>query len=183
LKNMMLMLLPSSDIANLCLASRSFRQLPKSLLKQLIVSGMPWFWEIDDIEEQDFAYWKRWVVKGYGEDLSRLPAIPSQGRDPPAYKKQRTFARKIMGGVRREINWLRVYKDLKILQRGLLGVRNRVGVWGVVEEVVRRIRLLRDAQPEGRYVPRHEGGMGFKPTDDEEKEGAAKNNHGYPRCS
>lgn len=183
LKNMVLLHLPSPDIASLRLASRSFRQLPKSLFKRLILGEMPWFWEIDDIEEQDFAYWRRWVVKGYGEDLSRLPAIPSQGIDPPAYKKQRKFARDLMGGVKREINWLRVHEELKILQRGMLGVRNRVRVWRAVEEVVSRIGTLRDTQPMGRYIPRHEGGMGVEPTEDEEREGVVKNRYSCLRCS
>ena len=40
--------LNSKDIANLRLASRSFRQLPNILFRKLLVEEMPWMWEVQD---------------------------------------------------------------------------------------------------------------------------------------
>ena len=110
-------------------------------------------------------------MRQYGEDLRRLRAVPSQELDIAA--QQRKFALDMMDGVKRNVNWLRVYEELKILQLGILGVRNRVRVWKAVEEVVKRIEHLRDTQPADRYISRHEGGRGVEPTV-EEKEGLIK---------
>jgi len=184
LKNMVLFELPSRDIASLRLASRAFHQLSKSLFKHLLQKEMPWFWEIDQLEALDFEYWKKWVVEKYGEDLSGLPVDRVGTRRPvPAYEKQRRFARGIMEGVKRRINWLRVYEDLKILDKGMLGVRNRVRIWKVIEEIVKRIGDLRESQPSGRYDPQWMGGLGVEPTDAEKEAGAIRNGHYCPMCS
>lgn len=42
--------LSAKDIANLRLASRSFRALPPILFKHLIRTEMPYFWEIDELD-------------------------------------------------------------------------------------------------------------------------------------
>jgi hypothetical protein len=105
--------LSSRDTAHLRLASRSFRQLPKRLFKHLIRQELPWFWEIDNSQELNNQYWK--------EDLAEV------GREYTP----------------REPNWLTVYERLQVMQKGLLGVRNRVRIWAVVEEGVARIMRLR----------------------------------------
>jgi hypothetical protein len=43
--------LASSDIANLRLASRAYRQLPIFLWRKLLQKEMPWLWEVWDTEE------------------------------------------------------------------------------------------------------------------------------------
>ena len=41
--------LPSKDIANLRLASATFRALPYSLFRRLLFEDMPWLWEARDM--------------------------------------------------------------------------------------------------------------------------------------
>lgn len=49
---MLLELLDPADIANLRLASRTFRQLSNGLVKQKIRELFPWFWELNEIERR-----------------------------------------------------------------------------------------------------------------------------------
>ncbi|KAE8449356.1 hypothetical protein EG329_008257 [Mollisiaceae sp. DMI_Dod_QoI] len=47
------------------------------------------------------------------------------------------------GNFTENVNWLTVYKQLVVLKKGVLGVRNRARVWYLVEEVVKRFADLR----------------------------------------
>jgi hypothetical protein len=51
IKLQILSFLASSDIANLRLASRAYRQLPIFLWRKLLQKEMPWLWEVWDTEE------------------------------------------------------------------------------------------------------------------------------------
>jgi len=117
LKSLVLEHLGSKDIGSLRLASRSFRQLPKTLFKRLIRDELPWFWEYDFLDGMD------------------LECMLQEGHDKKKVKDDQAAKR---------INWLDIYKQLCVAKRGILGVRNRARVWYLVEEIVKRIEELRD---------------------------------------
>ena len=137
LKNKILASLSPGEIAALRLSSRSFRQLPKQIFKSFIMEEMPWFWEIDEIRsavERDYAESFREEFGGL-EDLEMLEGV--------MLGEWLRFVRERLEGRVMDVNWLEVYKQLKVMERGCLGVRNRKRVWGVVEEVVGMIEEVR----------------------------------------
>lgn len=156
LKNMLLSHLSSKDIGSLRLASRSFRQLPKTLFRRLVHDELPWFWEHEYLEEKDL------------ECLQKEREISLAGAKEEQASKN--------------VNWLEIYKHLLIAKRSILGVRNRARVWGLAEEVVRRIAELR----------KQRNGLGFgfgeskkikvQPMKEEIENGQVKNDLYCPRC-
>jgi hypothetical protein len=110
------------DIANLRLVSRRFQQLPGRLFKHLIKRNMPWFWEMDELEDRDETFQATFCATNF-------------------YKP----------GRREDVSWLRIYEHLRRLQKSILGVRNRVRVWNLVEEIVARIERLQIEDPSGKY--------------------------------
>jgi len=142
LKNKILARLSPSEINALRLSSRSFRQLPKQIFKSFIMEEMPWFWEIDEIRgavERDYA---ESFMEEFGglEDLEML-----EGVVPREWLR---FVRERLEGRVLDVNWLEVYKQLRVMERGCLGVRNRKRVWEVVEKVVGMIEGVRRGMEE-----------------------------------
>lgn len=88
------------------------------------------------------------------------------------------------GNFTENVNWLIVYKQLCVLKKGVLGVRNRARIWHLVEEVVKRIVNLRErlTDPDGYAV---EAGEYFpaEPTNDEVDAGLVRNSIYCPRCT
>ncbi|KAG4441785.1 hypothetical protein IFR05_002709 [Cadophora sp. M221] len=115
LKTMIRSDLSSQDIVSLRLVSRAFRYLPKKLFLELIEKEMPWFWEFDDLE----AFMARVRV-----DHHHFNGGKETGTNP--------------------FNWYVLYKQLCLAKRKLLGLRNRVRIWNVAEEIAERIKHLRD---------------------------------------
>lgn len=60
LKLMILLMLQRLDVANLRLASRSFRQLPQHYFRHLIRTQMPWVWEIDSLQPRHVDWYRLW---------------------------------------------------------------------------------------------------------------------------
>ncbi|KUJ21985.1 uncharacterized protein LY89DRAFT_714994 [Mollisia scopiformis] len=131
IKNDILARLCSKDIASLRLASRCFRQLPKALFRNLIKKEMPWFWEINDVKIEEEEYLSGSFQESYGADM--LEVSDDIDADVLAYVQARMEKKTL------DTNWLLVYEQLKMLEKGVLGVRNRARIWKVVEEVVDRI--------------------------------------------
>jgi hypothetical protein len=111
LRQLILFHLPSTSIGPLRLSSRPFRPLTKSIFRHLILSEMPWFWEIEALEQM----------------FEGEPLLFQDGQI----------------SIRQEINWMSVWNGLKELRRSKLGVRNRVRIWNLAEDVVARIGALR----------------------------------------
>jgi hypothetical protein len=134
IKNTILAHLCSKDIASLRLASRCFQQLPKALFRTLIKHEIPWFWEVDDLKISQEEYLSKAFQEENGADM--LDA--ADGIDPSmlAFVKAR-MARKHL-----DTNWLRVYEQLKVVEKGVLGVRNRARIWKNVEAIVERIECM-----------------------------------------
>lgn len=121
---MMLYRLTPKDVANLRLASRSFHQLPGRFFRYLIEENMPWFWEVDKLDECNQKY------------MGSIFSSPRSRTDP---------------------NWLKIYQHLRVLQTSMLGVRNRVRIYKVVEEIVARIGRMQMEDPEGKYYLQGKG--------------------------
>ncbi|PQE32796.1 F-box-like domain-containing protein [Rutstroemia sp. NJR-2017a WRK4] len=179
LKTMLLMELDSKSIRNLRLVSRAFRQLPPQVYKHLIVKELPWFWEIDEIPTQKQEFMRNTYIRMYGEDLSKM------GDKFEAQFKQRvkdTIDRK---SPPETVDWRNVYQTLKMIEKGRLGVRNRVRIWGLLEDIVGRIEKLRNT-PEAhkRYELRGEGGdlLNAQPTEEEKEKGMVTHAYYCKRC-
>ncbi|KAH9215998.1 hypothetical protein DL95DRAFT_363708 [Leptodontidium sp. 2 PMI_412] len=170
LKNKILARLSPRDIANLRLASRSFRQLPKQIFKQFIMEEFPWFWEIDEVRADVEAHYQKSFTEEYGEDLDLL-----EGVIPPAWF---AFVKERMEGKPMDINWYRVYKQLKVMEKGSLGLRNRARIWSVAEEVVGRIEGMRGSLERSRG-----GGFVIYPKEMEGKDGNGRDYSCCPGCS
>jgi len=111
LRRLIIAQLPSHDIASLRLSSRSFRELSKSLFKRLLQEEMPWFWEIEDVEE---AYYAK-------DDKGSPEQNENEGDKGESGDKKGTQKAEA-------VNWLEVWVQLQSLKRGINGVRNRVRV-------------------------------------------------------
>jgi hypothetical protein len=155
LKDMVLSHLSSKDIGNLRLASRTFRQLPNRLFFRLIRDELPWFWEIDEL---------RAACAEHREPLYNMQnPLLSQLLSVHAVRERELLDR--------DMNWLEVYKKLCLLKKAMLGVRNRVRIWTVVEEVVARIARLRE-----------NGWSQVEPTNEERESGLVTNGCYCPLC-
>ncbi|KAL5328942.1 hypothetical protein ACEPPN_002451 [Leptodophora sp. 'Broadleaf-Isolate-01'] len=170
LKNKILARLSPRDIANLRLCSRSFRQLPKQIFKQFIMEEFPWFWEIDEVRADVEAHYQKSFTEEYGEDLDLL-----EGVIPPAWF---AFVKERMEGKPMDINWYQVYRQLKVMEKGSLGLRNRARIWSVAEEVVGRIEGMRGSLERSRG-----GGFVVYPKEMEGKDGNGRDYSCCPGCS
>ncbi|TGO81258.1 hypothetical protein BPOR_1243g00030 [Botrytis porri] len=174
LKQKKLYELGSKDIAKLRVVSRAFRQLLQQLFRHLLLKDFPWFWEIDHIQQRKMEQFRKMLLERYGEDLAGLSK-----RDDFEYVQ---FIKDCVAMKPPNFIWKRVYDRVKLLQKGNLGVRNRVRVWGLAERIVERIGHLSGIESAGkRYDPRYEeDNLQVKPTKEEVLSGAV--NYGY-ECS
>lgn len=64
LRLMILDLLPRQDVANLRLASSTFKQLPQSYFRKLVLHEMPWIWEVSPLQAQtnDLDWYRLWLA-------------------------------------------------------------------------------------------------------------------------
>lgn len=65
LKIMIAAYLPPSDIANLRLVSRAYRELPISLFRGLLFEGMPWLWEARDLSRGETDWYALYLKAKY----------------------------------------------------------------------------------------------------------------------
>jgi hypothetical protein len=128
MKLLILTFLSKKDVANLRLVSRSFHHFPAVYFRWLIDEEMPWFWEVKELEDMDVEY------------LGRLDDAREHTRG------------------RRNINWLKLYSHLRILEQTMLGVRNRARIYKVVSQIVFRIGRLRERDASGKYYLEGSGG-------------------------
>ncbi|TGO51844.1 hypothetical protein BCON_0153g00100 [Botryotinia convoluta] len=177
LRHIILYQLGSKDIANLRLVSRAFRQLPQRLFRHLLVKELPWFWEIDQIQQRKMEQYRKMLLDLYGEDLAGL-----EGRDDFEYVQ---FVKDCVAMKPPSFVWKRVYDRVKLLQKGNLGVRNRVRVWGLAERIAERIGHLRGMESTGkRYDLRYdEDNLQVKPTKEEVDSGAVNHGHECSECN
>ncbi len=169
LKNKILAKLSPKDIASLRLSSRSFRQLPKQIFKRFIVEEIPWFWEIDEIRDDVEKYYQTAFKEQYGDDLDMF-----EGLMPPNWF---AFVKERMEKKPMDINWFEVYKQVKVMEKGSLGLRNRARIWRVTEEIVRKIETMRES------LEKVTCGFSVYPAEMARKERSKKSQACCPRCA
>jgi hypothetical protein len=162
--------LPSKDIANLRLASHTFRQLPVLLWRRLIREEMPWLWEVWT-EDEPF----KWATVSFDqlkqdatekqvleEELASMRAIVEQELPElvEAWEESERALIPIRPDVQveshaqvlrsmawklppRKINWFALYTLITRQWKDLKGLHNRARIWKAVEEIIRRIKKYR----------------------------------------
>jgi hypothetical protein len=74
-------------------------------------------------------------------------------------KLRAAFPGTFKGGSRSDPNWFQIYMYLRILQLGMLGLRNRVRIYKNIKRLVTRIGRLRSQDPSRKYYLEGSGGQ------------------------
>ena len=144
--------LDSKDIANLRLASRSFRHLPYTLWHDLMKKEMPWIWEAWSdrpyplmscaTKRELIAHDER--IQARSEALAGDHALNSEQRaiqeqliaeDDAEFRKPRPVHQLD----RLHTDWYYLYCQIQKEWKNIKGLQNRERIWKVVEFVSRRI--------------------------------------------
>jgi hypothetical protein len=178
LKGMLMNNLLSKDIANLRLASRSFRQLPQSLFRSLTLREMPWLWEAwSNMEYSIWAHSKSSELRRRANQshdrmtnirgaLDVLETEAREAQDEAVNRaaisalqqiiaedeeeaRQKQISSRAPLRVAGKTDWYRLRCGLAKNSTNLLGLRNRCRIWKDCEEILDRIRRFRD---EGRII-------------------------------
>ncbi|KAK5126435.1 hypothetical protein LTR85_010671 [Meristemomyces frigidus] len=171
LRMLILAELPSKDVANLRLASRTFRQLPIDFFHDLLLREMPWLWELwcdvpyspwacttaAELERSDKRYASAsQAVRDYVRIVKEeMPELTSQmdeaatacqeNIDLEAHHSHASAASRPATLPRDRTNWFILYTLItRHMQRGeLKGLQNRRRIWDDCEEILRRIGKYR----------------------------------------
>ncbi|KAF7911405.1 uncharacterized protein EAF01_002912 [Botrytis porri] len=154
--------LPSKDVACIRLVSKAFTQISQGFFYQLVISEMPWFWEIYDPTPPSF-----WATASEADLESRekrrqehneqLVALRSIIREEMRefYDEWKAaepvFDESIEGALKtgfedgidtKKLDWYQLYLGItKGFKDGRLkGLQNRKRIWKDVEEIIRRIK-------------------------------------------
>lgn len=120
--------LTSKEVANLRLASRSFRQLPNSLWRDLLARELPFLWEA--WSDSRYSGWATTTAKHLEAVWDRngnhqiAPLMPV--RLPP-----------------QQTNWYQLYCNITRHWKELMGLQNRKRIWRDCEEILKRAHLYR----------------------------------------
>ncbi len=167
--------LPPASIANLRLASRSFRQIPQSFFHSLLRRKMPWLWETwsslpysfwatttaAELKEKDRQWQEekelidramRIVTEEYGElednhAAAALSALTVQ-RETESVEARAQHAATLLPAA--QTDWFGLYRDITRNWKRLQGLRNRERIWTDCKEILSRIATHRAA---GRMGP------------------------------
>jgi hypothetical protein len=149
LRDMVLSSLGSKDIANLRLASRTFRNLPTTLWRELIEKEMPWIWEAwsdrpypfiscttrPEFEAHDKAMKHRvQAAQGFGDE-KKAKELKLIAREESRFRESRA-AHQLS---RLETDWHYLYCRLAREWKDIKGLRNRERIWEATEYIVDRI--------------------------------------------
>jgi hypothetical protein len=159
--------LASSDIANLRLASRTFRQLPVLIWRDLLLKEMPYLWEVwsddlpfiwattkfEDVVEheklaEEVGTWYARTAAIIKEELPEsfdawekdVQVLLSQ-RDDNFLKKGRADAltRLVTGLPASKTNWYKVYTEITRNWKDLKGLQNRKRIWKDIGVIVGKL--------------------------------------------
>ncbi|KAM0128657.1 hypothetical protein ACHAO1_008879 [Botrytis cinerea] len=158
--------LPSKDVASVRLASRAFTQLSQMFFYKLVISEMPWLWEIYDSTPPSF-----WTTisaadlksreerrKEHNEQLMALrPHIFEEMREFYDEWKaaEPVFDESIEGALKtgfedgidtKNLDWYQLYLGITrgFKEGRLKGLQNRKRIWKDVEEIIRRIKKYKE---------------------------------------
>ncbi|KAH8197452.1 hypothetical protein TruAng_008383 [Truncatella angustata] len=171
LRAQILLELGSQDVANLRLASRTFRHLPQSFFRSHTLRHMPWLWEA--WSTLDYSFWAtttandlKFKKQSQRERLADLQvaidALTEEGRQgddlPNLNDAAITAVRNAVHGIESEAtyvttpapylsfnktDWYRLRYELARNQSQLLGLKNRQRIWKDCEEILDRIGRYR----------------------------------------
>lgn len=172
LRMLVLSHISSPDIANLRLASRSFRQLPITLFHDLLLREMPWLWEVWC--STPYAFWAtataaehkiaaeapgnaRQAMLDYTtivqaeqpeltESMNEALAVYDEHATLENHHARHSGCATPSTLPRRQTNWYTLYTLItRHLHRGeLKGLQNRRRIWRDCEEILRRIAKYRE---------------------------------------
>jgi hypothetical protein len=151
LRDMMLADLGSQDVANLRVASRSFRHLPYTLWHDLMKKEVPWIWEAWN--DRPYPFMSRTTkteLIAHDETIQSLvqaaAALPlgSQQRavqeDRIAHDEAEFHKPHLVEQLDRlHTDWYFLYCQLRREWRNIKGLQNRERIWKASEFVVRRV--------------------------------------------
>jgi hypothetical protein len=124
LRDMVLSSLGSKDIANLRLASRTFRHLPITLWHDLIQKEMPWIWEAWSDRPYPF------MACTTKRELRDNRHAARQGFRKPRQVRQLD---------RLQTDWYYLYYHIAREWKNIKGLQNRERIWKSIEYIVRRV--------------------------------------------
>lgn len=164
LRLQLLSYLNSSDIANLRLTSRTFRQLPILLWRDLLLREMPYLWEVwsddlpfmwatvqfEDVEqhqkvEAETAAWRARTENIIRESLPEALDAWKQHVDDYLSQRYNMFLEEGRAEALKEIvtglpasktNWYKVYTDITKNWKDLKGLQNRKRIWKDIGVIV-----------------------------------------------
>jgi hypothetical protein len=149
LRDTVLSSLGLKDIANLRLASRTFRHLPITLWRELIKKELPWVWEAwsdraypfmscttrPEFEAHDKATKDRvQATQGLGEE-EKAKEMELIAREESRFRESRA----VQQPSRLETDWHYLYCRLAWECKNIKGLQNRERIWKTIEYIVRRI--------------------------------------------
>jgi hypothetical protein len=149
LHDMFLTSLGSKDIANLRLASRTFRHLPITLWRELITKELPWIWEAcsdrpypymscitrPELEAHDQAMKDRTQATQRLGDEEKMEQMEMIARDDATFRESRAVHQLSRSGT----DWYYLYCRLSREWKDIKGLQNRERIWKTIEYIVRRI--------------------------------------------
>jgi hypothetical protein len=124
LRGLVLSSLGSKDIANLRLASRTFRHLPTTLWRDLIQKEMPWIWEAWSDRPYPFM-----ACTTKQELRENRAAARRNARKPREVTKLDPL----------QTDWYYLYTQIAREWISIKGLQNRERIWKSIEYVVRRV--------------------------------------------
>jgi len=161
LRDMVVSSLNSKEIANLRLASRTFRHLPITLWHDLLKKEAPWVWEAwsdrpypymsctteDELEARDQAVKARvHAIQGLGDEQKA-------NQKKLIIQKERQFRepRAVQQLDRLKTDWHYLYCQLAREWKNIKGLQNRERIWKTIEFIVRRIADPDEEDPYGAH--------------------------------
>lgn len=168
LRAMLLAHLGSKDIANLRLASRSFKHLPIALWYDLLKREVPWLWEAwsqapysgwanltsAELEKktkvlEDEAVELEWYFKVLDEDMPEMRDQNTEIKAACEVDLAQRAALLRQPVMHRALEWQRtdwhvLYLQIKRHWKQMKGLQNRERIWTDCEEILRRIEGYRE---------------------------------------
>ncbi|KAH7176909.1 hypothetical protein EDB81DRAFT_864337 [Dactylonectria macrodidyma] len=146
-----------NDIISLCRTSRSFRRIPQSFFRNLVLKETPWLWEAWSTMPLKYAEWDRkhsdiesWRIPALiqesgptGENMSAVAALRAElatiDGDMVEYRKP--YQPIVLSET--ETDWRRLYTFVTKSLHSVHGLRNRARIWADCEHILDRIEMHR----------------------------------------
>ncbi|KAH6643341.1 hypothetical protein BKA67DRAFT_614262 [Truncatella angustata] len=143
LRAQILLELGSQDVANLRLASRTFRHLPQSFFRSHTLRHMPWLWEA--WSTLDYSFWATTTANDLKfKKQSQRERLADLQIAIDALTEEATYVTTPAPYLSfNKTDWYRLRYELARNQSQLLGLKNRQRIWKDCEEILDRIGRYR----------------------------------------